>query len=62
MPVHGVWRGGEMWREQKWVPKHHHPPLKSAAEVGDIEAISKRGRIVFIWAERKMEQRPPGGL
>lgn len=35
---------------------------KSAAEVGDTEAVSKRGRIVFIWAEIKMEQLPWGRL
>lgn len=38
------------------------PPPKSAAEVGDTEAVSKRGRIVFIWAEIKLEQLPRGGL
>lgn len=52
---------GEMCGEQKEVPKPHRPP-KSAAEVGRTEAVSKRGRIVFIWAEIKMEQLPWGRL
>lgn len=48
---------GEMWGG----PKTPSAP-KSAAEVGDTEAVSKRGRIVFIWAEIKIEQLPQGGL
>lgn len=57
MPVCG-W--GEKCGEQ--VPEPHRPPQKSAAEVGDTEVVSKRGRIVFIWAEIKMEQLPWGRL
>lgn len=50
---------GEMCGEQKQVPKPHRPPQKKAPPRW---GISKRGRIVFIWAEIKMERLPWGRL
>lgn len=52
--------GGEVWGAGPGTPLT--PPQKSAGEVGDTEVVSKRGRIVFIWAEIKMEQVPWGRL
>lgn len=48
--------------EDVQVPKTHGLPQKAPPGWGDTEAVPERGRIVFIWAEIKMEQLPWGRL